>query len=81
MLQKFKIALKREIIIYVVMLLLLAIVMHVDLLSNPSARFELLYEKGDYAHPFLYTLVIYTIIFIIRKVIDIIVHLFQQNTK
>ncbi len=57
MLEKFKLAIKREGLIYIVMLFVLTLVMHNDLLSNPSSRFEIMYEKGNYSHPFLYTFV------------------------
>ena len=80
MLQKFKLAIKREIIIYIVMLLLLAVVMHIDLLSDPSARFQIMYEKGNYSHPFLYTFFVYSILFIVRKVLDFIIGLFEKKT-
>ena len=81
MLQKFKHGLKREILIYIFMLLVLAVVMHVDLLTDPSTRFEIMHEKENYSHPFLYTFVIYIIIFIIRKAIDLIAVLFQKKSK
>jgi len=80
MLQKFKIAIKREVIIYIVMLLVLTIVMHNDLLTSPSSRFELMYEKGNYSHPFLYTFIIYSILFLIRKILDFIIGLFEKKT-
>lgn len=81
MLQKFKLAIKREILIYIVMLLLFAIIMHMDLLSNPSTRFDTMVEKGNYSHPFLYTFVIYSVLFIIRKIIDFIISLFDRKSK
>jgi hypothetical protein len=80
MLQKFKLAIKREALIYIVMLLVLTLVMHMDLLSNPASRFEIMYEKGNYSHPFLYTFIIYSIIFIIRKILDFIIGLFEKKT-
>jgi len=79
MLKKFKLALKREILIYLFMLLILALVMHFDLLSNPTSRFQLMNEKENYSHPFLYTFVIYSILFIIRKVLDFIIGLFEKK--
>ena len=80
MLQKFKLAIKREIIIYIVMLLLLAVVMHIDLLSDPSSRFQMMNEKENYSHPFLYTFFVYSILFIIRKMLDFIIGLFEKKT-
>jgi len=79
MLQKFKLALKREAIIYIVMLLVLTIVMHNDILTNPSSRFEIMVEKGNFSHPFVYTLVIYSILLIIRKILDFIIGLFEKK--
>ena len=79
MLQKFKLAIKREALIYIAMLLVLTLVMHFDLLSNPSPRFETMVEKGNYSHPFLYTFVLYSILFIIRKILDFIISLFEKK--
>jgi len=80
MLQKFKLAIKREALIYIVMLLVLTLLMHSDLLTNPSARFEIMVEKGNYSHPFLYTFFIYSILLIIRKILDFIIGLFEKKT-
>ena len=63
---QFKLAIKREILVYLVMLFVLSLVMHSDLLSTPTARVEIMFEKGNYSHPFLYTFIIYSILFIIR---------------
>lgn len=79
MLQKFKLAIKREVLIYLAMLLVLALVMHSDLLSDPSSRFQIMYEKGNYSHPFLYTFFIYGILFIIRKTIDFTISIFERK--
>ena len=79
MLQKFKLAIKREALIYIAMLLVLTLVMHIDLLSNPASRFEIMVEKGNYSHPFLYTFIIYSIILIIRKILDFIIGLFEKK--
>lgn len=80
MLQKFKLAIKREVIIYIIMLLVLTLVMHFDLLTDPASRFEIMVEKGNYSHPFIYTFVIYSILFIIRKILDFIIGLFEKKT-
>jgi len=80
MLQKFKLAIKREVLIYIAMLLVLALVMHNDLVSDPSSRFQIMYEKGNYSHPFLYTFFVYSILFIVRKVLDFIIGLFEKKT-
>ena len=79
MLQKFKLAIKREVLIYIAMLLVLTLVMHNDLLSDPSSRFQTMYEKGNYSHPFLYTFIVYSILLIIRKTLDFIIGLFEKK--
>ena len=77
---KFKQVLKRELLIYLLMLLALALIMHIDLLSDPSARFEAMQEKDNYTHPLLYSFVVYAVILILRKTIDFVTGLFQKKT-
>ena len=77
---KFKNAIKREIFVYLVMLFVLGLVMHSDLLSDPSSRFQMMHEKGNYSHPFLYTFFVYIILFLIRKTLDFIMGLFRKKT-
>ncbi len=78
--KKLRLAIKREMLVYLLILFILTFVMHADLLSSPSARFELMYEKGNYSHPFLYTFFVYTILFIIRKFLDFTIGLFEKKT-
>ena len=80
MLQKFNHALKREIFVYLAMLVVLALLSHSDLLSNPSQRFQLMIERENYFHPLLYTFILYSIIFILRKTLDFIIGLFERKT-
>jgi len=77
---KFKVAIKKEILYYLLTLLILALIMHIDLLSDPFARFEIMQEKGNYSHPFLYSFVIYFVILLLRKIIDFITGLFEKKT-
>jgi len=77
---KFKKVLLRELIIYLLMLLALALIMHIDLLSDPSARLVAMQEKDNYTHPLLYSFVVYAVILILRKTIDLITGLFQKKT-
>ena len=81
MAEKFKKILKREFLYYLLTLLILALIMHFDLLSDPSARFELMQEKGNYSHPFLYGFIIYSIILVFRKIIDFIMGLFEKKSS
>jgi len=76
--EKFKLFIKKEILLYLLILVLLALVSHTDLLSNPFARFEMMGEKGNYFHPFFYAFVLYSLILIVRKTIDLIIALFQR---
>ncbi|CAA6819099.1 MAG: Unknown protein [uncultured Sulfurovum sp.] len=78
MIEKFKRALKKEIIFYLVILVLLALVAHSDLLSNPSLRFEMMFEKGNYLHPFFYAFVLYSVLLLIRKTLEFIIGLFEK---
>jgi hypothetical protein len=76
---KFKQVLKKELLFYFLTLIVLALIMHVDLLSDPLSRLQTMQEKGNYTHPFLYSFIIYSVIFILRKVIDFIVGLFEKK--
>ena len=81
MVEKFKHAIKKEAIIYLATLLILALIMHIDLLSDPSSRLSIMQEKGNYFHPFLYSFIIYAVILILRKIIDFVMGLFEKKTK
>ena len=76
---KFKKVLKKELLIYLLTLLALALIMHIDLLSDPFARLQTMQEKGNYTHPFLYAFIVYGIILILRKIIDFIVDIFEKK--
>ena len=77
---KFKQVLKKELLIYLLTLLALALIMHIDLLSDPSARLQAMQEKENYTHPLLYSFVVYAVILILRKTIDFITGLFEKKT-
>ena len=77
--EKFKLTIKKELIIYMGIFLLLALLSHSDLLSDPLSRFQMLYNKGNYFHPFLYTFIIYSVLFIFRKTLDFIFNLFEKK--
>jgi len=80
LMETFRAGLKKEFFIYLIMLFLLALISHSDLLSSPSERFIMMMEKGNYFHPFLYAFVIYSILFIIRKILDVILGVFEKKT-
>ena len=71
---------KKEFFIYLATLLVLIVIAHSDMLTDPMARFELMSEKENYTHPLLYSFIIYAVIFILRKTIDFVVRLFEKKT-
>ena len=79
MIEKLKSAIKKEIFYYLLIVLVLALIMHIDLLSDPFSRLTLMQEKENYAHPFLYSFIIYLIIFFLRKIIDFVMGLFEKK--
>ena len=81
MIEKFKSSIKREVIYYIITLVVLALIMHFDLLSDPLARFEEMQNRGNYSHPFIYAFIVYIIIFIIRKTIDFFTAMFQKKRQ
>jgi len=78
MMEKFKLFLKKEILFYLGIFLILALVAHSDLLSNPSARVQMMFEKGNYLHPFFYSFVVYSVLLLIRKMLDFILGFFEK---
>ncbi|RUM63838.1 MAG: hypothetical protein DSZ03_04865 [Sulfurimonas sp.] len=58
--------LKRELVIIIVLLVALTLLLHPDMLNHPVARLELMHNRANYAHPLLYTLVIYGVVGVIR---------------
>ena len=79
MIDKFKLAIKKEILYYLLTLLVLALIMHIDLLSDPFSRLQTMSEKGNYTHPFLYSFIVYGVILILRKTIDFIAGMFNKK--
>ena len=76
---KFKKFLKKEIFNYLIILLILTLIMHIDIVSDPLTRLQNMQEQGNYFHPLLYTFVVYIIILIIRKIIDFFVSIFEKK--
>jgi len=77
---KFKKVLIKESLIYLLTLLALTLIMHFDLVTDPSSRLLAMQEKENYTHPLLYAFVVYSVFFILRKTIDFITGLFQKKT-
>ena len=77
--KNFKLIIKKEFFIYLLLFFILALIIHSDLMTSPSSRFDLMYKRGNYFHPFLYTFVIYSILFIFRKILDFLIGLFEKK--
>jgi hypothetical protein len=59
----------RETVIYAAMLLVLALLMHPDLFSDPATRVALLSERGSYLHPLIYASLLYALTGLFRLTI------------
>jgi len=79
MIQKFRHTLKKELLYYFIILIILALVMHGDLLSEPLLRLETMQEKGNYLHPFLYSFVVYSVILFLRGTINLVSKIFEKK--
>ena len=69
---------RKEVLYYLAILILLALVQHPDLLSSPLERITTMKELSNYAHPFLYTFGAYIIIGIFRIVIKLIGYVIKK---
>jgi hypothetical protein len=58
--------LRRELFIFALLALIFAPIMHPDLLSTPYERYSSMIERGNYLHPFLYSLLVYSAVGILR---------------
>jgi len=81
MIQKLKLALKKEFLYYLITLVLLTVIMHFDILTNPSSRLEIMQEKENYSHPFFYSFIVYSVFLILRKTIDFISGIFKTKNN
>jgi hypothetical protein len=68
----------REMAIYVILLVVLAFLMHPDLLVSPQERIGVMDERGNWAHPFIYTFLIYSILFFVRFVVKKVIQLLNK---
>jgi hypothetical protein len=68
----------REAVIFAVLLILLAFLMHPDLISGE--RFAVMSERGNFFHPLLYTFLIYIVLFIVRFLFAKILKIFKKKS-
>lgn len=61
-------------------MLLLASLIHPDLLTNPLERFTLMNERGNYFHPFLYSFAAYILVILGRSLFRAFTKIFKHIT-
>lgn len=66
---------KIEILVFLAILLVLAVVQHPDLLSSPLERFALMQEHQNYTHPFLWSGGVYVVVGFFRVVVAFLLKL------
>ena len=69
---------KRELLIYATILLVLILVMHPDMITDPKTRLGLMQQHQNYIHPLLYTFFVYLILFVLRSAVKALVRLFKK---
>jgi hypothetical protein len=70
---------KRELVIYSAILLVLIIVMHPDMISDPATRLGAMQQHENYIHPLLYTFIVYLIVFALRALVGWVIGLFRKD--
>lgn len=61
-----------ELVYFIIILVVLALLFHSDLLTSPLLRFEKMSQIGNYLHPFVWSGLVYVPIAIIRLIIKAI---------
>ena len=62
----------KEIIIFLAVVAILAIVQHQDMLSDPISRFSMMADMGNYTHPFLWAIVPYLLLLGLRLAVNMV---------
>jgi len=70
---------KNELIFFTILLIILAFIQHSDLLTNPSDRIELMTQRENYLHPFLWVALIYIVLLVVRLILKFILKLFKKR--
>jgi len=73
--------LRTELIYFIAILVVLALVLHPDLLSTPLDRLELMKVRENYLHPFYWTLGVYLMIVVVRLIIKGFTYLKNKMKK
>jgi len=76
---------KKEIAIFLIILIILAFIQHTDLLEHPIERFQQLPESGAYglgaAHPLVFALLGYVILGILRLLYRGVKKIFKRDSE
>ena len=70
---------KKELFVYTGLLTMLMLIMHPDLLSNPTERLANMQVMGNYIHPLLYTFFIYLVLYFFRAVFSFVKRFFSKK--
>lgn len=70
---------KRELLIYASILVVLILLMHPDMLSDPATRLGMMQQHQNYVHPLLYTLFVYLVVFVLRAAFGAVARLFKKG--
>lgn len=62
----------KEILIFSAVAFAMALLLHPDLLSNPHERFFHMMQRENTLHPFVYTVLIYGILWLLRSLFSFI---------
>ena len=68
-----------EAAVFILLLCVLALFMHPDLLSTPAERITLMQERGNYLHPFLYSGLIYLLLWLLRGIGRLLLRLVRRT--
>lgn len=68
-----------ELLYFMALLLILALMQHPDLLSSPIERMARMAEKGNFIHPFLWTSGVYLVVGLVRLIVKYALYL--KNRK
>jgi hypothetical protein len=81
MIRKLKFVVIKEFLYYLITFVVLTLIMHFDILSDPSSRLELMKEKENYFHPFFYSFIVYSVMLVLRVIINFISKIFEKKSK
>lgn len=70
---------RNELIYFLLILLVLALLQHSDLLHSPLERIDLMIGKENYLHPLLWTSAVYITIGLLRAIVKYLLYLKNKN--